>query len=89
MITLTTSYPTKLITLPGTIITLFGVLPSNCLIVLSSAITISCICGTVQSKGNLMVKRIFPLKETGYSFSDSTKYFSSQTGKATVEIEPS
>ena len=34
-------YPTKLITFPGTIMTLFGVLPSSCLIVLSSAKTIS------------------------------------------------
>ena len=33
------------------------------------------------------MKRIFPLNETGYSFSDSTKYLASQIGKATVEIE--
>ena len=50
-----------------------GVLPSNCLMVLSSFMTISWICGTVKSKGNLIVKRILPLKETGYSFSLSTK----------------
>ena len=36
-----------------------------------------------------MVKRIFPLNETGYSFSDSTKYFASKTGKSTVATEPS
>ena len=37
------NYPTKLIILPGTIITLFGVLPCNWFCVLSSAITISSI----------------------------------------------
>jgi type I restriction enzyme R subunit len=39
-------------------ITLLGVLPSSCLIVRSSAKTISCIWATVKSRGNLMVKRI-------------------------------
>ena len=35
------NYPTKLITFPGTMIILFGVFPSNCFMVRSSAITIS------------------------------------------------
>ena len=79
-------YPTKLIIFPGTIITLLGVFPSNCLMVLSSFITISSICSLVKSKGKFKVKRIFPLKETGYSLLLSTKYSGMKIGKAAVEI---
>ena len=79
-------YPTKLIIFPGTIITLLGVFPSNCLMVLSSFITISSICAAVKSKGKLRVKRIFPLKETGYSLLLSTKYSGLNLGKSAVEI---
>jgi hypothetical protein len=35
------------------------------------------------------VKRIFPLKETGYSLLLSIKCLGSKTGKGTVAIEPS
>ena len=70
-------------------ITLFGVRPCNCCCVRSSAMTIASISATDKSNGNLIVKRIFPLNETGYSFSLSTKYLASNCVKATVAIEPS
>ena len=79
-------YPTKLIIFPGTIITLLGVFPSNCLMVLSSFMTISSICAAVKSKGKFKVKRIFPLKETGYSLLLSTKYSGLNLGNGAVEI---
>ena len=55
--------------------------------VCSLAITAASIPALSISAGNCILKRILPLNETGYSFSDSTKYFSSNLGKGAVEID--